>query len=408
MRATLLLAGPLLVAALAGIPAAGSAGSADPGVTAEKILLGGTAPLTGPASTSAAFARGAEAYFEHVNARGGVNGRTIAYTYVDDADDPAQTLAATRRLVEEDRVFAVVNSVGTAHNLATRDYLNRLKVPQLFVASGAAAFGRDHRRYPYTIGFQPSNRAEGWIYGAYLARTKPEAKVGVLFQNDELGKELIAGLRQGIARSKVKLVALESYEVIDGDVEAQIARLKASGANTLALFATATVAVQAYTVANRLGWRPLTVVSTAASASRVMASAAAGGASRSVEGSISISYLKDPVDPRWRADAAMRLYRTVLARYASGANARDVGHVYGMAVAYETVRLLKATGKTPTRAAVAAQLRRLSDASNPFLLPGITIRTSASERFPIEQARLQRWSKGSWRSFGGLWRHPAG
>ena len=408
MCSKLLLASAVVLAALAGIPAAGGIGTTDPGITAETILLGGTAPLTGPASASASVARGAEAYFEYINARGGVNGRTIDYTSVDDADDPAQTLEATRQLVEEDRVFAIVNSVGTAHNLATRDYLNRLRVPQLFVSSGAATFGRDHRRYPYAIGFQPSHRAEGWIYGAYLARAKPEAKVGVLFQNDELGKELIAGLRQGIARSKVKLVALQAYEVTDADVEAQIVRLRASGANALALFATPTFAVQAYTVANRLAWRPLIVVSAAASASRVMASAAAGGANRSVAGSISISYLKDPVDSRWRTDAGMKLYRTVLARYASGANPGDLGHAFGMAVAYETVRLVKAAGKTPTRAAVAAQLLRLSDASNPFLLPGITIATRPSERFPIEQARLQRWSRGSWRSFGGLWSHRAG
>ena len=408
MSSKLLLAGAVLVAALAGIAAAGGRGSTDPGVTVETILLGGTTPLTAPASSYASIARGAEAYFEHVNARGGVDGRTIAYTYVDDADDPAQTLEATRRLVEEDQVFAVVNSFGTAHNVATRDYLNRLKVPQLFVASGAATFGREHRRYPYTIGFQPSHLAEGWIYGAYLARTKPGAKIGVLFQNDELGTELLAGLRQGIARSKVKLVASAGYEATDLDVEAQVARLKASGANTLALFATPTFAVQGYTFANRLGWRPLIVVSAAASGSDVMTSASAGGTNRSVESSISIAFLKDPTDPRWRTDAALKLYRTVLARYASGANAKDVNHVYGMAVAYETVRLLRATGKTPTRAAVAAQLRKLSDASNPFLLPGVTIRTSQAERFPIEQALLQRWSKGRWTSFGGLWGFRAG
>ena len=385
-----------------------AASGADPGITARTILLGGTAPLSGPDSAYASVARGADAYFRYVNARGGVNGRTITYKVVDDGSDPVETVEATRRLVEQDKVFAIFNSFGTEHSLATRDYLNQLKVPQLFVASGATTFGRDHRRYPYTIGFQPSYQAEGWIYGTYLARTKQDARIAVLFQNDDSGRDLLAGLRRGIVRSKAKVVAAEGYDVADPDVQSQIATLKAAGANTLALFATPTFAIQAYAFAARLGWRPLIVVSTASSAASTMTSAAVGTTIKTVESSISIAYLKDPTDAKWRADAAMKLYRSVLAKYARGANAKDLQHVHGMAVAYEAVRLLKATGKNPTRAAVLAQMRKLSDASNPFLLPGITVRTSETERFPVEQALLRRWSQGSWRSFGGLWRHPAG
>jgi len=396
--------------ALAGAIAIGATGAsnADPGITGKTILLGGTSPLSGPASAYASVARGADAYFEYVNARGGVNGRTIVYKVVDDAYNPAQTVQATRQLVEQDKVFAVFNSLGTEHNVATRDYLNQLRVPQLFVASGATTFGRDHKRYPYTIGFQPSYQAEGWIYGTYLARTKPGAKIGVLFQNDDYGKDLLAGLRSGIARSKVKIVAAEGYEAAATDVQSQIAKLKAAGANTLALFATPKFAIQGYVFANRLGWHPLAIVNAVSSASNIMTIASEGNTNRTVENSVSIAFLKDPTDARWRADAAMKLYRSVLAGYARGANAKDVYHVYGMAVAHETVRVLKATGKNPTRAALAAQMRKLSDASNPFLLPGIAIKTSEAERFPVEQALLQRYTKGSWRSFGGLWGYRAG
>jgi branched-chain amino acid transport system substrate-binding protein len=396
--------------ALAGALATGAtaASGADPGITSKTILLGGTSPLSGPASAYASVARGASAYFSFVNARGGVNGRTIAYKYVDDAYNPSQTVQATRQLVEQDKVFAIFNALGTAHNVATRGYLNSLKVPQLFVASGATTFGRDWRQYPWTIGFQPSYRAEGWIYGTYLARTKPGAKVAVLFQNDDYGKDLLAGLKQGIARSKVKIVAAQPYEVTATDVQSQIVTLKSSGANVLALFATPKFAIQSYGFAARNDWRPLVVNNTVSSASNIMAAAAEGGSNDTVENSISIAFLKDPTDPTWRNDGAVKLYRTIMARYAKGANVKDVYHVYGMAVAHETVRVLRAAGKNPTRAAVLRETRKLNDPANPFLLPGIAIKTSATERFPIEQALLRRWSKGSWTSFGGLWGYRAG
>jgi branched-chain amino acid transport system substrate-binding protein len=389
-------------------PAAGTTTSADPGITAKTILLGGTSPLSGPASAYASVARGADAYFKYVNARGGVNGRKILYKYVDDAYNPAQTVQATRQLVEQDKVFAIFNSLGTEQNVATRDYLNQVKVPQLFVASGATTFGRDYKQYPYTIGLQPSYQAEGWIYGKYLARTKPGAKIAVLFQNDDYGKDLLSGLKKGIARSKVRVVAAQGFEVTATDVQSQVARLKASGANTLALFATPKFAIQGYVFANRLGWRPLIINNAVSSASNIMLLASEGGTNKAVENSISIVFLKDPTDAKWKTDGGIKLYRSVLAKYAKGANAKDVYHVYGMAAAYETVKVLKAAGKNPTRAAVVAQMRKLSDASYPFLLPGIAIKTSATERFPIEQALLQRWSKGGWHSFGGLWGYRAG
>jgi branched-chain amino acid transport system substrate-binding protein len=404
---------PRLVLCLLGLAAAIATGAtaattADPGITEKTILVGGTTPLSGTASAYASVARGANAYFKFVNSRGGVNGRTITYKTVDDAYDPAKTVQATRQLVEQDKVFAIFNSLGTEHNVATRDYLNSARVPQLFVASGATTFGRDYKEYPWTIGFQPSYRAEGWIYGKFLARTKPGAKVAVLFQNDEYGKDLLAGLKLGIARSKVKVVAAQSLEATDPDVQSQISKLKASGANALALFATPRHAIQGYVFANRLAWRPLIINNAVSSASNIMALASEGGTNKAVENSISIVFLKDPTDAKWRNDAAVKLYRSIMSRFAKGANQKDVYHVYGMAVAYEFVHVLRAAGKNPTRASVMTQTRKLNDPSNPFLLPGLTVKTSATERFPIDQAQLQRWSKGSWRSFGGLWGYRAG
>lgn len=397
----LLLAGAIATGATA-------ASSADPGITSKTILLGGTSPLSGPAAAYASVARGADAYFKYANARGGVNGRTITYKYVDDAYNAVQTVQATKQLVEQEKVFAIFNSLGTEQNEAIRPYLNQAKVPQLFVASGATTFGHDFKQYPWTIGFQPSYRAEGWIYGKYLARAKPGAKVAVLFQNDAYGKDLLGGLKQGIARSKVKIVAAEPFEVTAPDVGSQIAKLKASGADTLALFATPRHAIQGYVFANRLGWRPLVINNAVSSASNIMTLASEGGTNKAVENSISIVFLKDPTDVKWRNDSAIKLYRSIMARHAKGANVKDVYHVYGMAVAYETVKVLKAAGTNLTRATLMAQTRKLNDASNPFLLPGIAIKTSATERFPIEQALLQRWSKGSWKSFGGLWGYRAG
>ena len=209
----------------------------------------------------------------------------------------------------------------------------------------------------------------------------------MLFQDDDYGRELLAGLREGIARSRVRVVATQSYALTASGAQVQLARLKASGATVLALLANTRIATQAQAT-----WRPELVLV-----------AADGRAGQAAEGALSLGFLKDPAELRWRDDPAIRLYRTLMARYASGANVGDARHVYGMAVAYETVRVLKAAGQSPARGSLLAQLRRLNDPSNPFLLPGIEVETSATERFPIEQAQLRRFTGGRWRAFGGLW-----
>ena len=393
MSRALSVVGAALVAALVvGLPGALARPAAEPGITPTGILLGGTASLTGPLAASAAVVHGADAYFRWVNARGGVHGRRIAYRYVDDASDAAQATQATRQLVEEDGVFALVGSTGTEQGLAARGYLNGAGVPQLFVASAAAALSHDYRRYPWTIGFAPSHDAEGRIYGAYLARTRPRARVAVLAQDDVDGRELLAALRRGLGRSRAKVIAAQRVEPAAPDVAAQVATLHASGADVLAVFASARVTGQVFAAAARLAWRPLALVGSAATA-----------APRVPQGAVSLAYLKDAADPRWADDAGARLYRSIMSRYAKGRSARDLLHAHGMAVAYTLVQVLRAAGPEPTRAGVRAATRRLRDASNPFLLPGIAVRTSRTDPFPVEQGVLQRRSGRSWRLFGGLW-----
>jgi branched-chain amino acid transport system substrate-binding protein len=385
------------------LPAAFAGSAADPGVSPTTIVLGGTSPLTGPAASYASVARGAKAYFDSINAKGGVAKRKIEYRIVDDAYNPAQTVQAVRRLVEQDKVFAVFNTLGTEANLAIRDYLNQSKVPQLFAASGATTWGRDAARYPWTIGFQPSYAAEGFVYGQYVARNLKKAKIAVLFQNDDYGKDLLGSLKSGLGRSGSKVVAAEPYQVTSPDVGSQIAKLKASGANVLAIFATPTFAIQAYVFANRLGWKPQMILNGVSGTSNIMVLASEGGKNKAVEGTITSTILKDPTDPRWKNDPGMKQYRALMGRYADGENVNDVYHVYGMAVAYETVGLLKSLGANPTRAGLMKAARSMSSAKNPFLLPGISVKTGKGDNFPVQQGQLQRWTKGRWVPFGGLW-----
>jgi branched-chain amino acid transport system substrate-binding protein len=377
--------------ACAVVPVSLAGSSVDPGVTATSIRLGTTAPLTGAASGQTAVARGAKAYFDLVNARGGVAGRRIELAVADDAGDPEQTRAATRELVQ-DGVFAVVSPIGTEQSLAARAYLNEARVPHLFVGSGAAAWAAERARFPWSLGFQPSSRAEGLIFGRYLAATRPRAKVAVLLRRGDVdGVEELAGLRRGLGRAG-SVVAVESYLDTETSVQPRLARLKESGATVLAVLAAPAVATKAYADLRRLRWKPHVLVS---------ASAAAGKGAPA--GSLAFAFLKSPTDPRWKDDPGMRIYRAALARFAAGANARDPLHVHGMAVAFETVSLLRRLGTSPTRAGLMARARSIRSAGNPFLLPGVAVRTSRADAFPVQQGRLVRWQSGRWRPFGGLW-----
>jgi branched-chain amino acid transport system substrate-binding protein len=388
--------------ALAIVSAASAGGSSTPGVTSNQILIGGTTPLSGPASAYAAVAKGADAYFKYVNDHGGVFGRSIKYKYDDDAYDPSQTIQRTRELVQNDKVFAIYNTLGTEQNLAVRSYLNELKVPQLLVASGASTWGNDYKKYPWTIGYQPSYKGEATIYGRYIAKTRPTARIGILYQNDDYGKELVAGLQRGLGKKAKLIVSKQGYDVTDTDVKSQIARLKSKKVNTLMVFATPKFAIQSYSSARLLGWRPLVFVNAVSSASNTMTIAALASSKRQTEGSISIAFNKDPVNPRWKGDKAVTLFRTILKKYNGGQGLTDVYNVYGMSSAFTLVDALKHAGKNLTRASIMKAVTHLDERNNPFVLPGIVIRTTATDHFPIDRVRLERYHSGNWVYFGPL------
>ena len=381
-----------------------ASGAGTPGVSSTQILIGGTAPLSGIASAYSSVARGADAYFKYVNDQGGVNKRKIKYLIRDDAYDPSKTIDQTRQLVQQDKVFAIFNSLGTAQNQATRSYLNAAKVPQLFVASGATTWGKDYKQYPWTIGYQPNYVAEGTIYGRYIAKTSPKARIGVLYQNDDYGKDLLNGLRRGLGSKASRIVARQSYDSTDSDVGSQIARLKGAKVNTLMVFATPAFSIQSYVHAHELGWRPKVYVNAVSSATNIMGIATAGTSRKQTEGSISLVFLKDPTDSHWATDPGIKLYRSIMKKYNGRGNWKDVYNVYGMSVAHTFVEALKQGGKNPTRESIMRAATHLNVRNDPFLLPGISVRTGVGDHFPLDQAKLERYHNGRWVVFGGLFR----
>jgi branched-chain amino acid transport system substrate-binding protein len=392
-----------LAAALAALPGAFARPGADPGVGSNEILLGGTTPLTGVAAAYASVARGADAYFKHVNATRRVHGRMIRYKFVDDAYNPAQTVQATRELVQQDRVFAIFNSLGTEHNLATRSYLNAVKVPQVFVGSGATTFGRDYRRYPMTIGYLPSYVGEGRVYARHILKTKPNAKIGILYQDDPYGRDLLDGFRRSLGPKRRNIVATQSYDPLTStDVSSQMARLKSSGAKVFMLIATPRQAIQAMVAKRRLGWSAQIYVNQVGSATNIMRIVEATAGRASVVGAITLAAYKDPTSPRFRNDRGMRLYRQIMARYNPRGDVNDVFHVYSMAVAHTMVTALRQAGRNLTRQSLLRAVNNLNERNNPFLLPGVRLRTTPRDHFPLEQGQLQRWRGGYWAPLGAL------
>jgi branched-chain amino acid transport system substrate-binding protein len=385
-----------LAAAVAALATSGST----PGVTPTTITLGGTVPLSGPAAAFGSVGRGADAYFKYVNSLGGVHGRKIVYKYLDDAYDPARTVQLTQRLVEQDQVFTLFDTVGTDNALAIRQYVNDRKVPDLFVGSGVSKIATEHARYPWLMGYLPSFVGEGVVDGRRVAQTAPHAKIGVLYENSDFGKDLLNGLRRGL-RGRGTVVSQLAYETTDTDVAGQIARLHAAHADTLMLFATPLYAIKSYVAAKRLGWRPHIYVSSVAISPDVMKIARLAATPREVEGSISIAFVKDPTSPVWRSDKAVKLYRTILARFMPEAKPLDVYNYYGVAVAYTMVDALRHAGKSPTRDSLLRAATHLNEV-NPFLLPGIRIRTSPSDYYPLDRARFVRYRNGLWVLFGKL------
>ena len=394
----------LLVAlvALLAVPAAGGRPAGTPGVTATQILIGGTVPLSGQASAFGAVGPAANAYFKYVNAHGGVHGRKIKYLYRDDGYDPSRTLDQTRELVEQDKVFAIFNTVGTEHTLAIRGYLNALKVPEVFAGTGAAKVGRGYKQYPWTMGYLPSFEGEGAIYGHYVVKHRPKAKIAVLYENSDYGNDLLRGLRRGLGKHASQIVAKQSYEVTDTQIDSQIARLRASKADTFMVFALPTYAIQSFVYAYRLGWFPRFFVSAVSIEPTIMSIARMNTRGKETNNALSFAFVKDPTSPRWTRDPAVALYKKILKRYDKGGRVSDVYNWYGMTVAYSMVDARRHAGRNLTRQSFMHAVTHMNERTNPFLLPGVFVRTSPTNYFPIAKARMVRYEKTLWVLFGPL------
>jgi len=397
-RFLIVLAGLALAAVSA--TAAFGARSADPGITKTSIHIGGTFPLTGVASAYKTIPAAEAAYYAYVNDHGGVNGRKIDFTVVDDAYNPAQTVPAVQQLVEQDKVFALVGDLGTAPGLATWGYTNSHKVPQVFLATGDSYWGFCVRKAcqgsakPYTIGWQPDYPSEGRLYGKYIAQKMPNAKIGIIFQNDAFGKNYITGLKQGLGSKKNLIVDQEGFNATDTTVTQQILALKAKGADTLFIVATPGQAIASLVTTTKIGWNPTTFLANVSNIRPFLLAAAKAGAN--LDGLISSSYVAPMSDPN---NQGVKLGKSIIAQYAPSLSADyDLGDsnlIYGLGVAWTFVYALQHSGKNPTRASLELALHSMNTSSNPFVFPEIKIQTSAKDNFPIEQLIMTKWSGGA-------------
>ncbi|MDP9286280.1 MAG: ABC transporter substrate-binding protein [Actinomycetota bacterium] len=385
----------LAVAATAGARPVGT-----PGVSSTTITIGSSGPLTGEAAAAAGVLKGADAYFKYANSRGGVHGRKIKFTYLDDAYDPSKTVQNVRQLIQQDNVFALFSVVGTNSNLAIRDFTNAAGVPQVFSAAGATTFGRDHAKYPWTIGYLPPYAEEGKIYAHHILATGAKsAKVAVLYQSDDYGKDLLSGFRSGLGSLARKLVVQTvGYDPTTSDVQSQVAQLKASGANTLMIFAFGKFAIQSFVYANKLGWKPKIYVNDVASASSIMKL----NPQSTAEGAISVLWGKDPATPKFAQDAGVALAAKIIKRYVPGGSPSDGFLVAGMAEAFSFVDALKAAGANLTRQGLMNAVTHMNETNNPFLVPGVKVHTTPTFWFPISAVQLERWHNGHWEPFGGV------
>ena len=375
----------------------GGGGGSDPGITDKEIKLGGSYPFSGPASAYRLIADGAKAHFDYVNAKGGVDGRKISFQTLDDAYEPPKAVANARRLIEQEQVFALFNTLGTPNNLAIWDYTNERKVPQVYVATGASSWGTDVEAHPFTIGWQPNYVTEAQVYADYLKEEKPKAKVAALYQNDGFGKDLLGGFEKGIEGSDVKLVAKESYEVTDPTVSSQVKSLAASGADTFINITTPKFSAQAIAAIAKSDWKPLHILNNVG-ASKTLVLTPVG--LENAEGIISTQYYKDPEDPQWADDPAMTEYKSGLKEHAPKANPNEPFHAYGWAAAQTMVKALEGM-KEPTRAALMDSIRNM-DIEIPMLLPGIKVQTTPEDGFPIEAMQIMRFDGKNWKLQGDV------
>jgi branched-chain amino acid transport system substrate-binding protein len=381
-----------------GSSSGGSGGTAsDPGITANSIKLGGSYPFSGPASAYGTIGASAKAYFDWLNAKGGVKGRKIDFIALDDGYEPARALQNAKRLVEQDKVFAMFNTLGTANNLATWDYLNQAKVPQVYVATGSSAWGADPSKHPWTIGWQPDYVSEARVYASYLKDSKPNAKVAVLYQNDAFGKDLLDGFKSAIQSSGTQVVAAESYEVTDPTVDSQVSKLAASKADVFLDITTPKFGAQAIHRLTEIDWKPLHILNNVAASKTLVLKPAGLAASKGI---VSVAYLKDAEDPRWNSDPAMQEYKAGLKQYAPKLDVNEPFNVYGWAVASS---MAKALGdmKQPTRSALMDTIRS-QNTQLPLLLPGISVQTTATDGYPIQDMQMIRFDGNRWQPISNV------
>ena len=392
----------LVLCALAGcattlwLPSALAQKKYDPGATDTAIKVGQTMPYSGPASAYGTIGKVEAAYFRKLNDEGGVNGRKIDFVSLDDGYSPPKTVEMTRRLVEQDEVLLMFNQLGTPSNTAIHKYMNTKKVPQLFVATGASKWN-DAAGNPWTMGWQPNYQTEARIYAEYILKTTPNARIGVLYQNDDYGKDYLKGFKDGLGDKVKQLVAEVSYEVTDATVDSQILQLQGAGVDAFFDITTPKFAAQAIRKAYDVGWKPAHYLNgVSASVGSVLTPA---GLDKSV-GVISTIYGKDPTDKQWENDPAMKDWMAFMKKYYPDGSLTDSFNVYGYSVAQTLVQVFKQCGDDLTRENVMRQAASLKDFSTPMALPGIRINTSATDYAPIESMQFVRFDGKTWVPFG--------
>ncbi|MBI5321437.1 ABC transporter substrate-binding protein [Bradyrhizobium sp.] len=398
MSATTKLA--VLSTALAVIAASSSGALAqkkyDTGATDTEIKIGNIMPYSGPASAYGVIGKTEEAYFKKINAEGGINGRKINFVSYDDGYSPPKTVEQARKLVESDEVLVVFNPLGTPPNTAIQKYLNSKKVPQLFVATGATKWN-DPKNFPWTMGWQPNYQSETQIYAKYILKNFPNAKIGVLYQNDDYGKDYLKGLKDGLGAKTSMIVLEESYEVSAPTIDSHIVKLKASGADVFVNITTPKFAAQAIKKNAEIGWKPVHFLNNvSASVGSVMKPAGFENG----QDIISSNYLKDPTDAQWKSDAGMKAWNEFLDKYYPEANRADASVMYGYTVAQGLVQVLKQCGDNLTRENVMKQAASIKDLELGGLLPGVKVNTSATDFAPISQLQLMKFKGETWERFG--------
>jgi branched-chain amino acid transport system substrate-binding protein len=388
----------LLAVALAS-PAALAQKKYDPGATDKVIKIGNTNPYSGPASAYGTIGKTIGAYWKMVNEKGGVNGRMIEWVSYDDGYSPPKTVEMARKLVEQDQVLFLFQTLGTPPNTAIHKYMNSKKVPQAFVATGATKWN-DPRAFPWTMGWQPNYQTEGRIYAEHILKNNPKAKVGILYQNDDYGKDYLKGFKDGLGAKASSMIVKEvSYEVADPTVDSQIVQLQASGADTFFNITTPKFAAQAIRKAYDTGWKPTHYINNvSASIGSVLRPA---GVEKS-EGLISTQYFKDPLDEQWKDDPAIKEWKAFMAKYYPEGNLADASNVYGYTVAQTAHQVLKQAGDNLTRANIMKQAANLKGFRPETLLPGIRINTDGGDFAPIESEQLIRFDGERWQRFGPI------